>query len=253
MKTKVRSTRGYAVAVMVLTAFSAGGCSKAASDPSHPNNVNADMLKPGTPNGVPAQLKIQLKPVDTVHMGTEVITIAARYVALKADASDTSVPTQEDAQTLMANMSAVWAQCNVKFILDEYLSPVAGDVNLQFNPPNQSDLDAMRLAYDDRKHALFVATGKWDRQGGDLGNDGSNGWSTVPTMSPQGTVVEAPVAKNTLLVSHEAGHLFGGLLHVTGSNELMNHFVSPQTTYLTQSECKDARAAVQKNNMAWIR
>ena len=176
-----------------------------------------------------------------------------RYVSLKQNTGDTKAPTQGDAQSLMTNMSEVWSQCNVKFVLDDYQAPVAADVNLRYNPADQSDLDTMRTAYDDGKHAVFVATGKWNRSGGDLGNDGSNGWSTIPGMSPSGTVVEAPVNTNTLLISHEAGHLFGGLMHVTGSSQLMNHFVSPQTTSLSSSECKEARAAVQKSYMAWIR
>ncbi|MBI3554816.1 MAG: hypothetical protein HY074_00970 [Deltaproteobacteria bacterium] len=257
MKTKVRSTLSSSVvcsvAAIAVTAFLASGCGKAVSDPTHPANSNADMLKPGTPNGVPAALKEHVNTAKDYQNGTDVITVAARYVSIKEDASDTNAPTEEEAKTLMANISAVWAQCNINIVLDDYQAPIASERGLLYNPPNQSDLDAMRSAYDDGKHALYVASGKWDRQNGNLGNDGSNGWSTVPPMKPSGTVLEQPVAKNTLLVSHETGHLIGGLQHVTGSDQLMNHFVGPQNTKLSQSECKEARATLQKNNMAWIR
>ncbi len=246
MKTKVWSTSVFAATVMAFVGFSVAGCGGSQADPNHSSNANADLLKDGTPNGLPSNFK-------STPGGADVITLAARYVAVREDDSDNSVPTHDDAQTLMTNVSAVWSQCNVRFILDEYLSPVADGTKLLFNPANQSELDALRAAYDDGTHIVYIATGKWNRKGGDLGNDGSNGWSTVPGMNPQGTVIEARVAKNTLLVSHETGHLFGGLLHVNGSDQLMNHFVTPQTTRLSQSECKDARATVQKYNMAWLR
>lgn len=180
------------------------------------------------------------------------MTIGVKYVALKNATSDAPSPTKEEVVTLLQNMSNIWSQCNIRFELDDYSAPVASAENVLYYPSNQSDLEDMRTRFFDGNHALFVKSGAWNRSG-DLGNDGSNGFSTVPPANPEGTVVEESVAKIPLLNAHETGHLIGGLGHTTDSTMLMNHFVSPSTTNLTESECNDTRSAMQQYHSSWIR
>jgi hypothetical protein len=224
------------------------GCNSSQDGTSNGSGSNkvGDSVAPGMPN-LPAGIAGVAKPADP-----NLITIAANFVALKPDANTAASPTQAEATTLFQNISAVWSQCDIQIVVEEYSSPVASDVGLAYNPANQSQLEDDRTKFDDGKHALYVKTGTWDRSG-DLGADGSNGWSTLPPSTPEGTVFEEPVDQNVLLLAHESGHLIGGLGHVTDTTNLMDHFVTTDTKLLTPDQCAQMRAAIQQYHQAWTR
>lgn len=240
--TKVRSTAAIA-AILAASLFSFAGC----NGTGNPNSViDGSILEPGTPDnpGTP--------PAEDPNPNPNVISIAVKYVALQPDAATAASPTQAAVQDVVKNMSAAWAQCEIEFILEEYVPAVAGDLGLDYTPANHSQLDAMRSKFDDGKHALFVKTGTWDRSG-NLGYDGSNGFSTMPGSDPEGIVFESQVATSKLLLSHEAGHLVGGLDHTSSTTNLMNHFVTSATTMLSDSQCESARNTAWDYHSAWIR
>src|SRR5581483_728913 len=101
--------------------------------------------------------------------------------------------------------------------------------------------------------ALYVSTGPWNHSG-DLGS--SNGYSTLPGAGggyAEGTVLEDWVSTNTLLVSHETGHLIGGLAHTTDPTNLMNHMVTNQTTQLTPDQCNQTLTALKSDHPEFLR
>lgn len=178
--------------------------------------------------------------------------VAVKYVALKASTDQAAKPSREAVQTLVSQMNQIWSQCQVQFVLEQYETPVADDAKVLYAPSDLSDLEEDRRIFDDGKHALIVKTGTWDRSG-TLGDDGSNGWSTMPPSSPEGLVVEEPVGVNPTLVTHESGHLVGGLDHVSDETNLMDHFVSPDSRTLTANQCADARDTIERHHKAWLR
>jgi hypothetical protein len=224
------------------------GCNSGQDGSSNgPGNRIGDSVAPGMPNNPAGITGVVAKPGDP-----NVITIAANYVALKPDANTAASPTQAEVTTLFQNISAVWSQCQIQIVVEEYSSPVASAVGLAYNPANQSQLEDDRVKFDDGRHALYVKTGTWNRSG-DLGADGSNGWSTLPPSVPEGTVIEESVDLNTLLIAHESGHLIGALDHTTDPTNLMNHFVTTDTKLLNASQCAAMRATIQQYHQAWMR
>lgn len=240
-------------AALAASTAAFSGCNGGETSPMSEQNANADILQPGTPNH--AQTPSQNGNAgdgSTPPVTASQMKIAVKYVALKETSSAAASPTQAEVETLLENMSKLWVQCNIKFVLEAYETPVASENGLDYYPANQSQLDAMRSKYDDRKHALLVKTGLWNRSG-DLGADGSNGFSTLPPDNPEGAVFEDWVATNALLISHETGHLLGGLDHTSDTTNLMNHYVTTSTTKLSQDQCEEARSAMQSAHAGWIR
>ncbi|MBI3542976.1 MAG: matrixin family metalloprotease [Deltaproteobacteria bacterium] len=231
-----------AVSGAALTGCESADDSNPAVSGGHAPGSTQAVGTPDNPSGLPGGA--------TPNGNTMVIGV--KYVALRNSAGDAPSPTQDQVVALFQNMSQVWSQCDIQFRVEAYSSPVASADGQPYYPANQSDLEAMRGKYDDHAHALYVRSGTWNRSG-DLGNDGSNGFSTIPPSNPEGTVFEQSVQTATLLLAHETGHLIGGLGHLSDSTSLMNHFVSPTNTQLSQWECDDTRAAMRQYHAAWIR
>jgi hypothetical protein len=178
-----------------------------------------------------------------------------KYVVLKQQPAAAANPTSSQVVTLLDSISKIWAPCEIRFVLDEYGAVAIDDYRLQYNPANQADLDTYRAAFDDGNHALFVETGTWNRSG-TLGNDGSNGFATMPSSNPdipEGIVFEQGVATNPSLLAHELGHLVGGLDHTGDTTNLMDHFVSPRSTTLTPDQCNQARRTISSYFQDWTR
>ena len=171
----------------------------------------------------------------------EPVTIALRYLAFKDPRQGKAVIDESAVARMVSRMNQVWAQCQVSFRLDDYAALDPARYGARFNPANFAELDRLREATRDTRYLTMISTGKWDRSG-DLGDSGSNCYSSFPSDSADGIVCEARVAANPLLHAHEAGHWLN-LKHTKG-RDLMNHFVGATNDVLTHDQCVLARSAI---------
>ncbi|MEW6057856.1 MAG: hypothetical protein AB1540_14710 [Bdellovibrionota bacterium] len=252
--TKVWSNLAALVFVLGSTQFLAA-CNSTENNPEVPAGVSdGSTLAPNTPDN-PSPSPDPNEPGDpdpTPNPNPNAMTVAVKYVALQSEATSAPTPSKASVEALIQNMSNAWAQCDIRFVLEEYIAPVASAHGVDFTPANHSQLYDLRREFADSRRALFVKTGTWDRSG-NLGSDGSNGFSTMPGTEPTGVVFESRVATSTLLLSHEAGHLIGGLGHTTTSTNLMNHYITSSTTRLTSSQCDYARDTLVDHFSSWLR
>lgn len=247
VRSKSNSAHACALLSLIVSMLGFAGCNGGSED-NNPNvgagHSDGSTLDPSTPDNPPID---PLGPPPNANT----LTLAVKYVALRPDANTAASPTKEEVTTLLANIAKVWSQCDIRFALESFESPIAADDGLSYYPANHWQLDDMREKYDDNLRLLLVKTGVWNRNG-DLGYDGSNGFSTLPPAGAEGAVFEKGVATSTMLIAHEIGHLIGGLGHTSGTN-LMNHFVSAGNVYMTTSQCDYTRNTIKRYHPEWLR
>jgi len=234
--------------LLALSALVFSGCESGNNgDGTSPTQTEGSTLAPGANDPDPASPASPTPAPNPNRM-----TLAMKYVALRSSESEAAYPTQSQVESAVERINAIWAQCDIVFKLETYESPVASASGLAYMPANLSQLDTFRSEFGDGKSALFVKTGTWNRSG-TLGNDGSNGFSTIPPAYPEGIVMETRVAESALLLAHEAGHLIGGLGHVGTATNLMNHYITTSTTKLTTGQCTTARNTIRNYHSDWLR
>jgi hypothetical protein len=171
----------------------------------------------------------------------EDLTVAVRYLSF-VDESGGAVADESSVRQMVDEMSRVWSRCNISFALERYEKIAPSVVGARFNPANYSELNAMRKETQTDSDLLIIGTGKWNRAG-DLGNGGSNCFSSFPGDAADGIVCEQKSAKSPVVMAHEAGHWLN-LRHVTASRNIMNHLIAKSNTLFSDSQCEKARAAI---------
>lgn len=176
------------------------------------------------------------------------LVVGIKYVALKASETST-IPAKSDIETMLAKASQLWAQCDIGFYLAKYENFLASTYGVNLNPASFAALRTTRAAFDDGMYGLIARVENFN-DSSELGT--SNAYSTMPGTEPEGIVVERVSQTSSMLLSHELGHLVGGLDHTTGTN-LMNHFVSAANTTLTAAQCEAARNTIRNYHSRWLR
>ncbi len=184
------------------------------------------------------------------------ITIALRYLEFRNPKDGKTATDAPGANAMVTKMNAIWSQCGLGFRLEEYEAIDPQQYGARFHPTSYAELDRLRVATENKRYLTMIGTGSWNRKG-DLGNSGSNCYSSFPADAADGIVCEARVATNATLHAHEVGHWFNlkhtndpnsdGVADTNGSNsehDLMNHLVASANTVLTPGQCARARAAV---------
>lgn len=208
----------------------------------------------GAPNGGLSEGRKELGSASEVAASTDDLKIAVHYVAFKDSAG--AVISEATAKQMLGEASQKWAQCNISFALEKYDAIDPSSIGAQISPANYSELDFMREKLQTNSDLLVIATASWNRSG-DLGNTGSNCFSSFPGDEAEGIVCEAGVLTNSLLLSHEVGHWLN-LIHTDDPNadyvddttaanasvNLMSHFVSPSNNQLTPGQCARARSSI---------
>ncbi len=187
-----------------------------------------------------------------IESSAKPITVAIKYVALRSDTNATVAPTRREIEQLVTEMSHLWSPCHLRFVLEEYITPYAAELDVAFNPGNSAERYRLRERFTDRKRAVYIVTGRWDRAR-DSNDNGSNAFSSVPGDGPQAIVLENGVARSHRLLSHEFGHLGGNLDDTNGADDLMNHLVSATNTKISQEECVQVVGNLRRFNAEWIR
>lgn len=181
--------------------------------------------------------------------------MAVKYVVLRpsggASAAGPAI-SREEAETVFDKMSELWSPCNVRFVLEEFVTATAAELGVPYHPGGASDRYRLRQAFTDSKRAVYIVTGKWDRER-DPKDNGSNAFSSVPGDGPQGIVLESWVAKSHRLLAHEFGHISGDLDDTDGDDDLMNHMVGIKNTKLSAEQCARVVAGLKQTNPSWLR
>lgn len=175
------------------------------------------------------------------------LCLSTKYVVFGSDnaAESDDALAAVDAASILQEINEVWRECDVQFQFDEFeiVDPTA--FNIRYRIANYEELNQVRRAFADDDSLLVVATGPWNRRGS-LGNSWANAWTNTPGSLLYGVVMEAAVASNSNLISHELGHYLN-LDHVNDSSSLMNPIVSQRSHRLEQSQCEEARHAARKH------
>ena len=171
------------------------------------------------------------------------ICIGLKFVAYQ---DGTGIPTvnQADSQTLVEQISTIWAACNVGFQVDQYEAVDPTTVGLVYGSGSENDLTSIRSQYSDDSTFLVVITGPW--------TGSTIAWTELPGGGPFGTIVDDQYGHNPMTVGHELGH-YQGLLHVSDSTNLMNPYIGSNTSALTSSQCDSARATDLSDWQAMLR
>lgn len=208
--------------------------------------------------GVAVDGRKTLGAPESVATADDELKIAVHYVSFK-DATSRPLIDESTVRKVVADMSSAWRQCRITFDLEKYDAIDAPSIGVNSNPANYSELDAMRMKLQTDSDFLAIATASWNRAG-DLGRTNSNCFSSFPSDRASGTVCEAKVLQNSLLLSHEVGHWLN-LYHTenpssdyvddtTANNvttNLMNHLVLPENRDLTRGQCERARASIAQS------
>jgi hypothetical protein len=168
------------------------------------------------------------------------LNLAIKYVSY-ANSSET-VLSQKDTAKVVKEINELWAQCDIKFTPEEYISVEPENHGLVFNPTSMNELTMIRSQFDTDNALVVISTGKWNPTGG-LGADGANAWATMPGTKPAGIVLEAPVAQSGTLVAHELGHCIG-LNHMDDEENLMNPVIYDNSIKLEPWQCETARRSI---------
>lgn len=180
------------------------------------------------------------------------LSIAVKFVALRPNEAAAPPASRQDLEKLVNKMSQLWSPCNLRFVLEEYVAPLAAEHDVPFHPGSPSDRYLLRQRFSDQRRATYIVTGKWDRAR-DPSDNGSNAFSSVPGDGPQAIVLEDWVSRSHRLLSHEFGHLGGDLDDTSGPLDLMNHVVGAGNTQLSPLQCEQVVAAIKRHNTAWLR
>ena len=168
------------------------------------------------------------------------ICLALKYVVYKDSAGQAIINEQQTVANL-AQINAVWQQCNIGFQIDSYLQVEPVEYNLRYQTADNYELDDIRNIFSDDSTLLVATTGSWDRSGS-LGGTGANAWTSMPGSPPYGAILERPVSTHTNIIAHELGHYLN-LLHTNDGSTLMNPIVYQESTEIYDSDCETARAA----------
>ncbi|MEW6055242.1 MAG: M12 family metallo-peptidase [Bdellovibrionota bacterium] len=220
------------------------GCASESGSGSGTGGVNA------------AGARRELPSAEDVANGSDLLTIAVRYLSFR-DSSGTAVASESKVRNMIDNdVAAVWRQCGISFKLERYEAVDASYANARYSPANYSELNQMRINTQSENDLVIIGTGTWNRAG-DLGNSGSNCYSSFPGDRAEGIVCEKKSAGSSLIMAHEVGHWLN-LRHTnspttdavndtTSRNvayNLMDHIVRPSNDELTKGQCVRARTAI---------
>lgn len=178
------------------------------------------------------------------------ITLALKYVSY-VDNENQAVLSEQEAKAVVRQINSLYKQCNMHFRTEEFLAVNPKDYGLDFNPSRMTDLQSIRIAFDDPGELVVINTGKWNESGG-LGADGANAWTVMPGNSPSGAVIESVVTDDAPLVAHELGHYLS-LDHVSDQNNMMSPIIYPSSTQLSSGQCQAMRDAAKTVRIAAIR
>ncbi|MBI3554720.1 MAG: hypothetical protein HY074_00480 [Deltaproteobacteria bacterium] len=201
-------------------------------------------------------LQAELRAAEATHAKVSPVVIAVRYLDFRDPKTGKAISDAESVNTMVNEVSEVWAQCQVGFRLEAYDAIDPRQYGTGFSPVSFAELDHLREATENKRYLTMIGTGAWNRSG-NLGHSGSNCYSSFPRDAADGIVCEAKVAKNPILHAHEAGHWLNlkhtndpasdGVADTTAQNsehDLMNHFVAPGNRLLTPGQCQRAREAI---------
>ncbi|MEK6704298.1 MAG: matrixin family metalloprotease [Bdellovibrionota bacterium] len=168
------------------------------------------------------------------------ICLALKYVTYK-DPTGEAIINEQQATANLAQINAVWQQCDIGFQVDSYLQIEPTEYKLRYQTADNYELDDIRDVFFDDSTLLVATTGSWDRSGS-LGGTGANAWTSMPGSPPYGAILERPVSTHTNIIAHELGHYLN-LLHANDGSALMNPIVYQESTKIYDSDCETARAA----------
>jgi hypothetical protein len=169
---------------------------------------------------------------DTSHL-----CLAVNFVAYQRPDSGTIV-TRNQALGNVSQVNSVWAQCRIQFYVQSYAAVDPASRGLPYQPSANAELNGVRKAFSDASQLLVVTTGQWQ---GELGSQGANAWTVLPSVGPFGVVMEDMSGSAGNLIAHELGHYLN-LDHENDIYNAMNPIIYGNSINLTDSQCAEARA-----------
>ncbi|OFZ23297.1 MAG: hypothetical protein A2X94_05185 [Bdellovibrionales bacterium GWB1_55_8] len=165
--------------------------------------------------------------------GPNTITLALRYVSY-LNSAGTPVIDEATSQKIVRRVNELYAPCDVRFFIEEYVPAIPGDLGLAYGMSSMSELDPIRSQFESQDRLVVINTGNWSAP------ESANAWTTMPGYSPSGAVLEAQVATNGEIVAHEIGHYLN-LDHVSTATNLLSPIVYKTSTVLTARQCEIVR------------
>ncbi|OFZ53386.1 MAG: hypothetical protein A2428_02010 [Bdellovibrionales bacterium RIFOXYC1_FULL_54_43] len=185
--------------------------------------------------------------IDNGTQSADGITLALRYVSyLNQDGQP--VISEARSRQIVDRVNQIYAPCNIRFVLEEYLPVTPKDRGLEFGLSSMSDIEPTRAAFDEPNRVVVVNTGAWDHSS--IGS--ANAWTAMPGTSPSGVVLESDVAENAEIVAHELGHHLN-LDHVDDPANLENPIIYSTSTFISASQCSTMRQSAQGIRSASLR
>ena len=163
------------------------------------------------------------------------ITLALKFVEFSGK-DGKPVISQDQANQVVTQINGLYAQCNLRVKLGEYVAVDPAKYSLDYSLSSMGAMDSMRAPFDTDQELVIVNTGAWDH--GSMGP--ANAWTAMPGQSPSGAVLEASVADNANIVAHELGHYLN-LDHVNDQANLMNPVIYGDSTHISASQCDEMR------------
>lgn len=165
------------------------------------------------------------------------LCLALNYVAYQGSGPAMMV-SRNQASSNVSQVNTVWAQCHIQFFVEQYSAVDPTTRGLAYQPSTGAELTGVREAFAEANQLLVVTTGQWR---GDLGADGANAWTVLPSVGPFGVVMEGMIGSTSNLIAHELGHYLN-LEHANDVYNAMNPIIYGNSINLTDAQCAEARA-----------
>ncbi len=237
-----RLTHGLGFSSLLAAALVAA----AASSCSSPGGLGAASIStaPGIHDGDVENVSFVAQPAKAEW---PTLTLAVKFVQY-LDKSQAPVLSPRAVEAVNLGMNKLFAQCGIRFRVEEYLPADPVSLGLDYNTDSMGDLEKIRASFDTDRAIVVVNTGSWNH--GSMGV--ANAWTTMPGMTPSGAVIEGPVAGDAPLVAHEVGHYLG-LDHTSNTSNMMNPQIYDSSTEISVSQCEEARRVAQTDRAAALR